>query len=470
MATYRPSFVDVSGLTQGITRGLEMATMEKKRQDALAEQSVDEYLKNYRPDKLRDNDIGAFTGAFNDYKQAALRYSRMNRGGAKPEEIALAKSMMDKSLGNLNNLYTNSASSANKLAEYADYIKKARMSGLDIPKDVTDNYGMLLSTSIDKIDANKIPSVYDFELIKKEPDYKKLETIFQATGANASTSETETPYELGKIGKTPITGVIRSTIQARPIDKTIQAIDLAMQTDNALKRDANQLYALFQKNPDTYLKDLQKSIPGVTKDNVTPSMIYGMQYFMPKLIDRKRDDSGAKYQQAAALYASNESYRNRMLALRDAEIRARQQNASQGKRGQIDPVKHLEDFENSIKGTQKFKNALKAKNDQYIPVPDVKGFSGLSKFKFADAGVERIWYFPKTNEYLLKTNVPSDKGTRLSPKELRDILVRGTQGATNKPYEVGDILPTQDELDEAGYVPNKEMMDLLQNLDFGGGE
>ena len=149
MATYRPSFVDVSGLTAGINRGLELAAMEKRRQDALAEQSVNEYLKNYRPDKLRDNDIASFTGAFNDYKQAALMYSKMNRGGAKPEKLSQAKSMMDKSLNNLNSIYTNSSSAANKMAEYADYIKRARLSGLAIPKEINDNYNLLLSTPIE---------------------------------------------------------------------------------------------------------------------------------------------------------------------------------------------------------------------------------------------------------------------------------------------------------------------------------
>jgi hypothetical protein len=104
MATYRPSFVDVSGLTQGITRGLEMAAQRKRQEDALSEARVDDFMKMYQPGKLREIDIPDFTKAYNDYKQSALTYSRLNRGGGKPEDLSIAKANMDKALTGLNNV------------------------------------------------------------------------------------------------------------------------------------------------------------------------------------------------------------------------------------------------------------------------------------------------------------------------------------------------------------------------------
>jgi hypothetical protein len=467
MATYRPSFVDVSGLTEGISRGLEMAAMEKKRQDSLAEQSVDEYLKNYRPDKLRDNDIGVFTGAFNDYKQAALRYSRMNRGGAKPQEIAFAKAIMDKSLNNLNSLYTNSASSANKLAEYADYIKKARMSGLDIPQEVTANYNMLLSNSIDKLDSNKIPSVYDFELIKKEPDYKRIETILNSTGAAPITETRESKYEIGKLNNQSINGIMRTTYSSRPVQPTIKGIELAMQNDNALKRDANQLYGLFKANPSVFMPDFQKL--GITEEMVTPSVMYSLQYIKPTLVGKpEKDTKGAELQIQGIKMSSDKAYRDAMLRLQQRRLSASEQKAKDEKRGQIDPVKELSDFESRIKGTKQYQTALK--NDQYIPVPDVKGFSGVSKYKFANANIDYIWYFPKSNKYVMKTDAPGEGPRTLSPKEIRNILVQGTRGATNKPYAVDETMPSLEELESVGYTSDAEMMNLFKNLDFGGGQ
>lgn len=466
MATYRPSFVDVSGLTEGISRGLEIANAEKKRQDALAEQSVDEYLKNYRPDKLRDNDIGVFTGAYNDYKQNAIRYSKMNRSGAKPEQMAVAKAMMDKSLSNLNSLYTNSATSANKLAEYADYIKKARLSGLDIPQEVTNNYNMLLSNSIDKLDATKIPSVYDYELIKKEPDYKKIETILNSTGAAPTTEVKESKYEIGKLNNQPITGIMRTTYSSRPVNNTIQGIQLAMESDNALKRDANQLYGVFKANPSVFMPDLQKYIPGITEEMVNPAVIYSLQYIKPTAVGKtERDTKGAELQLQGIKMASDKGYRDAMLRLQERRLAASEQRAQQEKRGQIDPVKHISDFESWVKGRKGY-SQLKA--TEYYPVPDVQGFGGIPKYKFQNANVESIWFFPKTNKYVMKTSDGVEK--KLSSSELKNILVQGTRGATNKPYDAEEPLPTLEELKDAGYTPDAEMTNLLKNINFGGGE
>lgn len=468
MATYRPSFVDVSGLTEGISRGLEIANQEKKRQDAIAEARVDEYLKNYRPDKLRDNDIAPFTGAFDQYKKAALMYSRMNRSGAKPQELAYAKSMMDKSLSNLNSIYTNSATAANKMAEYADYIKRARVSGMDIPQGVTETYNTLLSSDINSIDAKKIKSAYDFELIPKDADIKKLTYILDNVGAKASSVVQETPYTIGTLNKNPITGIERVTIQARPMDKTIFGIRQAAMTDNALKRDINQLYGLFKQNKDMYMSELKKVNPNITEDQVDGATIYGMQYFMPQVVDRKRDTSGANLQIQSLKMQSDQNYRNAMLSLAQRRQKLAEEKDGIEKRGQIDPAKQISEFETSVKNDPKY--ASNFKTNKPIIVPDVKGFSGFSKYKFENANVEQIRYFPKSGKYVLQTNATGDKGKILSSKELINILIQGTKGATNKPYTMDESIPSIQEMESAGYTPDAEMRQLLENMNFGGGE
>jgi len=463
MATYRPSFVDVSGLTAGINRGLELAAMEKRRQDALAEQSVNEYLKNYRPDKLRDNDIASFTGAFNDYKQAALMYSKMNRGGAKPEKLSQAKLMMDKSLNNLNSIYTNSSSAANKMAEYADYIKRARLSGLAIPKEINDNYNLLLSTPIDNIDVNKIRSAYDYELIPKKPNEDALNDKFAMLGAIPKVSEEADPYEITKFGKTPITGIIRTKTSKMPVQPTIRAVELAMAEDNAITNMANKLYESFKLNPDPYIQDIKSVIPDIAEDAVTPAILYSMKYIRPKVIEQKRDASGASIQVQSAKSAEDKAYRDALLRISQQRLALQQERDQDQKRGQIDPVKTISDFEKS----QKFKDAKAT--GELVEVSDVKGFSGLPKFRFENANVEYIKYDPKQGKYLLKTTAPSDKtGRYLSSQELKNILIQGTRGATNKPIAGDDIIPSLEELESVGYKPDSELMKVLQDIDFGG--
>ena len=70
----------------------------------------------------------------------------------------------------------------------------------------------------------------------------------------------------------------------------------------------------------------------------------------------------------------------------------------------------------------------------------------------------------------MKTDAPGEGPRTLSPKEIRNILVQGTRGATNKPYAVDETMPSLEELESVGYTSDAEMMNLFKNLDFGGGQ
>jgi uncharacterized protein YihD (DUF1040 family) len=153
MATYRPSFVDVSGLSRGISRGLEIAAQRKQQQDLIAEQSTDDFLKSYQPGKLRQMDIPDFTKAYNQYKQTALLYSRMNRGGAPAEQLAASKAQLDNALSGLNEIYSKSTQAAGLQKEYGEYIKTARLKGYDVPTEINEIATSLNSSPISGVDT-----------------------------------------------------------------------------------------------------------------------------------------------------------------------------------------------------------------------------------------------------------------------------------------------------------------------------
>jgi hypothetical protein len=456
MATYRPSFVDVSGLTQGISQGLEGAYLLKKQEDALAESKVDEYLKNYRPDKLRDGDIGAFTGVYNDYKQAALQYGKMNRGGAKPEKLSLAKANMDKALSGLNSVYTNSAKLSNKAADYGDYIKKARLSGLAIPKEITDNYNLLTSGNVNSINADSIRDAYSYELIKKNADLAKLDYIFNNVGAAAVTKNASQKVKVADYGKTPIYGENKFTITSRPVENTIKGVALAMVEDNAMKVDADNLYNIFKEDPYSYMSKLQDVAPGISYEDVTPATLYAMQYFMPKVSSEKIDYAPAKMQIGALEFQNNSNYRDAMLRIQQQRANAAGETDRISKRNLLDPAKDLTIFEQKNQGGK-----------GWIRVPDTQAFQGASKYNFMKANVEYMDYNPETQQYRIKTS--AETAPKLySAKEAKYILTSNTKGATNKPYgEEGDI-PTKAELDAAGFDFNSapELKSLLENMDF----
>jgi len=214
---------------------------------------------------------------------------------------------------------------------------------------------------------------------------------------------------------------------------------------------------------------LKKYFSDIKESDVTPGMLYAQQFFMPRQVgETKYDTSGASLQAQSIKMASDKSYRDAMIKLQERRIAQAEKKDNEEKRGQIDPVKELSDFESRIKNTVQYKNALQ--NDQYIEVPDVRGYSGISKYKFANANVDYIRYFPKSNKYVMKTDAPGDNPRTYSPKELRNILIQGTRGATNKPYGTEDTMPSLEELESVGYTPDAEMMNLLKNIDFGGGQ
>jgi hypothetical protein len=179
MAQYKPSFVDLSGMSQGIAQGMQQAMQIKQQTDSMVEQRLNEFEKNYNPTKLRAQDLPAFTTAFQNYKQSALRYSRLNRGGAKPEEIAIANELKDRSLNEMNDLYSKSSMANQFLAERNDYRRLMAQRGYETPEEVNAQIMQLSTTPANQIDFKSITSPYDIDLKPNTRDLASVSTAFK---------------------------------------------------------------------------------------------------------------------------------------------------------------------------------------------------------------------------------------------------------------------------------------------------
>lgn len=386
MATYRPSFVDVSGLAQGLSQGLEMAAQMKMREDLLAEQRVDNYLKTYRPDKLRDNDIGIFTGAYNNYKQAALQFSKLNRSGAKPEQLATAKANMDSALGNLNSIYTNSAMAANKQAEYAEYFKTARLKGYDVPEEVTGYINALSSTPISQMDVQKIPSAYSIDLVPKEIDYDGISKTLNMVGANLKDIQTErskVPFGKDVNGNLLYADAVTKYAGRDPMT-TVDALSRIAKTNSRIRNSAVEELNLLkqgvssgQESAVSRLAEIQQYFPNVKSvDDVNEYMVFGVPFY-------RRQTQGTTIDKSSA----EQEYR-RAKDIQELSI-SKQRLAQQGTKGQQPTASHPSVIINTIMESNTTPNTGKGVDVSRdmgafslktlygsMPINDIKYFSG----------------------------------------------------------------------------------------------
>jgi len=300
MATYRPSFVDVSGLTQGITRGLEMAAQRKRQEDALTEARVDDFMKMYQPGKLREIDIPDFTKAYNNYKQSALAYSRLNRGGGKPEDLSIAKANMDKALTGLNTVYSSSVGAANKLAEFGDAIKIARQKGLSVPAEMNQYANALSSSPISGLDVNNIPSAYSYKLLSEDVDYTKLYKDLDVLGAkkypNVQYIQSKNP--MYTFGGNPIYSREKITTESlEPMSVAAKLpLILADPSYNGLKIQMDNQFTQFKSADPQTKKDVVEGLrtyfPNIeSESDVTPYMLFSTRLSSTGVTKREEDKS-----------------------------------------------------------------------------------------------------------------------------------------------------------------------------------
>lgn len=332
MIQYKPSFVDTSGMTQGIVNGMMQAAQIKQQQDLIVQKDLEEFQKNYDPRRLRDQDLASFTMAFKGYKEAALRYSRMNRGGGKPEEMAVASTLKDKALNEMNSLYTKSTVASNHQAEYSEYIKNARLRGYAIPESVNNNYMQLSNNSIDKIDLDNMPSAWSNPLVAQEVDVKKMTEYMDAMGARLK--EKGTTYATGRpIGKTAsgkiLTSDIATTTSARNAKTVVGSLDAYIiahpEAYNAAKTDYENLVKGVKANDAYALKkfdDIRTELgygADVSVDKLKPSEVYGYNFYTPTITNQVETDTRAKMENQTESEAFDRQYKNATLAQKAKE-------------------------------------------------------------------------------------------------------------------------------------------------------
>lgn len=306
MATYRPSFVDVSGLSAGISRGLEIAAQQKRQDDQLAEARVDDFLKTYQPGKLRQMDIPDFTGAYNNYKQAALTYSKINRGGGKAEDLAASKAMMDRAQAELNSVYQKSATAANKHAEYIDYFKTARTKGFEVPDEVSQYINGLSSSRISDLDVEKIPSAYSFDLVPKEIDYDGIAKTLDMSGARLK--DIDTVRESVPYGRDVRGGILYADkvtkLAGRDPMGTVDMLGRIGKSNpkvfNTAKQEYNDLMQGIQSNdPQSIQKmdEIRQYFPSIkSASDVSPEMVFGLNFYRKQSQGTTIDKSAAEQQ------------------------------------------------------------------------------------------------------------------------------------------------------------------------------
>jgi hypothetical protein len=255
MARYTPSFVDLSGATQAIGNSLVQAAQTRFQQDQIAQKQLDDFEKNFDTDKLRVQDLGVFTSAFKDYKDAALRYSRLNRAGAKPEEIAAASAIKDRTLNEIKDIYSKSTSANQLLKERSDYRKLMIQKGYTTTDDVNKEVDALSSLSVKDLDLKAFTSPYDKPIYANADDYKYLNASLATIKPNPIDVEDKSKTKKIKIeGYGDVEIPYMTTVSGRNIKDVIALTESAMKGKPALGNTAVKEYNDFIQKlsiPDT---------------------------------------------------------------------------------------------------------------------------------------------------------------------------------------------------------------------------
>lgn len=184
MAKYTPSFVDLSGFNQGITQGLQQAAANRLMQENIVRREIDDFKSTYDTGKMMGKDIPLFATAFDEYRQKAIEFNKLNRGGANTEKISAKKAELDAIKGRLNKVYTDSAKGASVLNDMVRYADRMTNSGYALPDDMNQTMMMLKTKPIDQIDFDNIkaPTAYNFKA--SERDFTTLDAALKGIKEN----------------------------------------------------------------------------------------------------------------------------------------------------------------------------------------------------------------------------------------------------------------------------------------------
>lgn len=196
--------LDFSGLGQGIARGLEQAAANRKMQENIVRKEIDDFKSTYDTGKMMAKDIPLFATAFEEYRQKAIEFNKLNRGGANTEKISSKKAELDAVRGKLNKVYEDSAKGASVLGDMVKYADKMTSAGYALPDDMNQTIMTLKTKPSSQIDWDNIkaPTAYTFKA--NERDFTTLDAALKDIKQNKGTTTVQGrgfTVDLGEKGK-----------------------------------------------------------------------------------------------------------------------------------------------------------------------------------------------------------------------------------------------------------------------------
>lgn len=162
--------LDLSGIGQGIAQGLQQAAALRREQENIVRKEIDDFKSTYDTGKMMAKDIPLFATAFEEYRQKAIEFNKLNRGGANTEKISAKQAELNAVRGKLNKVYEDSAKGASVLGDMVKYADKMTSSGYALPDDMNQTMMILKTKPSSQIDWDNIkaPTAYTFKANEKD--------------------------------------------------------------------------------------------------------------------------------------------------------------------------------------------------------------------------------------------------------------------------------------------------------------
>lgn len=313
MAQYKPSFVDITGMSTGIAQGLAQAAQIKQQTESLVDAQLENFRKNFDPKKLRAQDLPDFTNAFETYKQAALKYSRLNRGGAKPAEIAVANEIKDRALNNMNELYSKSSMANQFLAERDKYRSVMTQRGFQVPEEVNEQILKLSTSAAKDIDFNSLKSPYDIDVNPNAKDLAEVAKQFKALNRSIEEDiDEEEEFDVnGQKVKVTVKGKYKKAnsidainiaesmlLNSRIRNSTMTEYNDIMQGFNLPDDVTDPQLLIIKKKSDEVIRDIAENsgLNIQSVEDITPAIYLANKYgaFRSQRVGRILDDTALK--------------------------------------------------------------------------------------------------------------------------------------------------------------------------------
>lgn len=181
---FRVAPVDFSGIGQSIAQGLQQAAAFRMQQENIVRKEIDDFKSTYDTGKMMAKDIPLFATAFDEYRQKAIEFNKLNRGGANTEKISSKKAELDAVKGKLNKVYEDSAKGASVLGDMVKYADKMTSAGYALPDDMNKAIMTLKVKPSSEIDWDNIqaPTAYTFKA--NEKDFTTLDAALKGIKEN----------------------------------------------------------------------------------------------------------------------------------------------------------------------------------------------------------------------------------------------------------------------------------------------